>query len=210
MDKQQFFGRFTASSLLGFFVVIFLFPNWAEAQIVIAPPCDPIFNPGPECRDPVLIIPGLAASHNRERILKDHLGGTWDFTPMVNWYEPLIERLEAEGFTLGQDLFVVHYDWRQENLRSAIEYLIPAIEQAKQSTGSNKVDLVTHSMGGVVARAYLESPNLYNDDVDQLIVLGTPNEGAADAYVAWEGGFFPDRWNWAERAWMGRIERGLG
>lgn len=54
--------------------------------------------------------------------------------------------------------------------------LIEAIDAAKTATGQSKVILVTHSMGGLVSRAYLESP-LYRDDVVALYTLGTPHVG---------------------------------
>lgn len=170
---------------------------------------DPVPDYCAAAREPVLIVPGIVASHNAKRILKDQSGGTWNFTPSVNWFNPLIHRLMNEGYEEGKDLFVVHYDWRQGNIQSAIEYLMPAITRAKEESGAEKVDIIAHSMGGLVARAYLQSENLYRDDVDQFIMLGTPNEGAADAYVAWEKGDFPDRWGAGSRLWITRIERAL-
>ncbi len=40
-----------------------------------------------------------------------------------------------------------------------------------------KVILIAHSMGGLVARAYLEDNNLYQYDVKTLITLGSPHQG---------------------------------
>jgi len=50
------------------------------------------------------------------------------------------------------------------------------IAKIKKDLGVNKVILITHSMGGLVARAYIEGPN-YADDVSSLIMLGVPNKG---------------------------------
>lgn len=43
-----------------------------------------------------------------------------------------------------------------------------------------KVDVVAHSMGGLIARQYVNPPNPkdYNSDVRKLIMVGTPNHGA--------------------------------
>ena len=199
----------TFSSLL-----VLLVPLPAAAQIVIPPEDIPCFvNPDQDkCREPVLIVPGLGASYNRRLMLQDRDGGTWKFAPTVEAsFDPLVERLESEGYELGQDLFIVHYDWRQPNLESAIEYLIPAIQTAlaQNNPESGKVDIVAHSMGGLVARAYAQSDSLYNDDVGQLILLGTPSGGAAGAYVAWEGGLFPPNWGFLAKQWIGRIEVSL-
>ena len=51
------------------------------------------------------------------------------------------------------------------------------------------MDVVAHSMGGLLAREYIES-DYYDDDVDQLITVGTPHLGAPKDYVTWEAGEF--------------------
>ncbi|KKT92266.1 MAG: hypothetical protein UW94_C0020G0016 [Parcubacteria group bacterium GW2011_GWA2_45_14] len=183
----------------------------SHAEIVIGPGDPPCFvDPTqPQCRKPVLIVPGLGASYNKKLMLKDQASDNWKFAPSVDWFDSLITRLENEGYEEGKDLFIVHYDWRQPNLYSAIQYLVPAINQAKQISGGDKVDIIAHSMGGLVARAYAQSENLYNEDVDQLIFLGTPNAGAAGAYIAWEGGDFPPTWDFWTRQWIRRIEEAL-
>ncbi|MFT4312494.1 MAG: esterase/lipase family protein [Candidatus Woesearchaeota archaeon] len=49
------------------------------------------------------------------------------------------------------------------------------IEQTKQIAGAQNVTIIAHSMGGLVAREYL---TLFgHDDVDTLILIGTPNFG---------------------------------
>jgi len=44
-------------------------------------------------------------------------------------------------------------------------------------------------MGGLVAREYIQSGQ-YQNDVDQVIFLGTPHNGAPKAYLQWEAGKF--------------------
>jgi pimeloyl-ACP methyl ester carboxylesterase len=51
------------------------------------------------------------------------------------------------------------------------------IEQFKSDTGSEKINIVAHSKGGLDARVYLAN-NLFNDDVANLIMIGTPNRGS--------------------------------
>jgi pimeloyl-ACP methyl ester carboxylesterase len=63
----------------------------------------------------------------------------------------------------------------------AIE-LAEAIKQLCRFTGAEKVRLVGHSAGGLVARVYLQSalPGIeYRHDVDRLITIGTPHLGSA-------------------------------
>jgi pimeloyl-ACP methyl ester carboxylesterase len=57
-----------------------------------------------------------------------------------------------------------------EKLRQDIE----AVKKA--ANNAPKVILITHSMGGLVSRAYVEGNN-YNDDVETLITLGSPHIG---------------------------------
>ena len=52
------------------------------------------------------------------------------------------------------------------------------IEEAVRLTGNDRVILVAHSMGGLVARSYLDL--FGTDQVERLIMIGTPNHGIAD------------------------------
>ena len=66
-------------------------------------------------------------------------------------------------------------------------YLVPWIQTAKLKSGMPKVNIIAHSMGGLLSRSYIQS-DLYKDDVDKLAMVGTPNHGAAVAYYVSEGG----------------------
>lgn len=74
-----------------------------------------------------------------------------------------------------------------------VEYLHYWIEQARSEwmdwgmdPALFSVDIVAHSMGGLVARSYLQSDFYDGGEIDQLLMLGTPNHGAVDAYLARE------------------------
>ncbi|MFZ4708162.1 MAG: esterase/lipase family protein [Bacteroidales bacterium] len=47
-----------------------------------------------------------------------------------------------------------------------------AIDMIKNRTGSNKVILVCHSMGGLAAREYIRT--YYNNDIAKIVTIGTP------------------------------------
>jgi pimeloyl-ACP methyl ester carboxylesterase len=55
------------------------------------------------------------------------------------------------------------------------------VEDFKSDTGSEKINIVAHSKGGLDARVYLAN-NLLNDDVENLIMIGTPNAGSPLAF----------------------------
>ena len=130
--------------------------------------------------DPVIIIPGILGSAEKN--------GQWVIDPILHTYDDLIDTLKANGYTEGQDLFTLPYNWHLSNVITAI-LLKHKIDDVKNVCGCSKVDLVTHSMGGLVARQYVQSGQ-YTGDVDQLIFLGTPHLGSPKAYLAWEAGEF--------------------
>lgn len=92
------------------------------------------------------------------------------------------------GYELDKTLFLFPYNWRQNNVLTADELKFK-IDAVKAATGKQKVDIVAHSMGGLIARAYIQSAD-YQNDVDQLIFLATPHQGAPEDYLAWEGALF--------------------
>lgn len=190
-------------------LLLLLTPLAASAQIMIPPPTPCFVDPSqPHCIEPIVLIPGLTASFNIKTLFRDQPSDNWRFVPFGNIYKGLIEKLEDAGYEQGEKLFIAHYDWRQSNAQSAAEYLAPIIEEAKQVSGIDEIDIVAHSMGGLVAREYIQGTT-YNNDVDQLIMLGTPNEGSSDAYVAWEGGIFPNGWDPIIRWYISAIEYSL-
>jgi len=145
-------------------------------------------------RRPVILLPGLGGSMNWECFfLSDEDAcqddSKWQWLPIVgeDHYEGLIDRLYSVDYTLDNGLFnVFHYDWT-EPLESNVARLRQRISEVKQNQDSEYVDLVGHSMGGLVARAYVQS-NEYQNDVAHLVTLGSPHRGAAKAYPYWEGG----------------------
>ena len=52
------------------------------------------------------------------------------------------------------------------------------IDHVQEATGAEKVDLLVHSMGGMIARYYLDRV-MTKDNVAQLFILGTPMAGSA-------------------------------
>jgi hypothetical protein len=69
---------------------------------------------------------------------------------------------------------------QSDNLDTYSLRLNEIIDEVKLETGKEKVVIVAHSMGGLVARKYLQ---IFGDsDVDRLIMIGTPNKGI-DGFV---------------------------
>lgn len=98
----------------------------------------------------------------------------------------MYETFKLNGYTPKEKLFAFPYEWRDSNMDNA-QKLKAKIDEIKQLNNWPKVDIVAHLMGGLLAREYIES-GYYGNDVDQLIALGTPQQGAPKDYLTWEGG----------------------
>lgn len=102
----------------------------------------------------------------------------------------LPQRLDTEGVSgdpREAELFVLKFS-RAANTDGvgykALE-LAESIRQLRRFTGARKVRLVTHSAGGIVARAYLQDalPGVeYRGDVERLITVATPHLGSSVAH----------------------------
>jgi triacylglycerol esterase/lipase EstA (alpha/beta hydrolase family) len=130
--------------------------------------------------DPVILAPGIMGSWQ--------VGGKWELDPILHTYDNLWQALKNVGYEEGKTLFAFPYQWRLSNNYTAT-LLKQKIQEVKNICQCNKVDIVAHSMGGLVARAYVEGSD-YANDIDQLIFLATPQRGATKAYLMWEGGEF--------------------
>lgn len=126
-----------------------------------------------------------------------------------NFYEPIIETLETVGGfrraeagspvdSSGRYYYVYAYDWRLDNVES-VRGLSRLVEQIRTDHGDPdmKVDIIAHSMGGMIARYYLrygtvdvtednEFPINYHgaDRVRRIVILGTPNMGSVESMRA--------------------------
>lgn len=126
-----------------------------------------------------------------------------------DYYRPIIETLTRFGgyarATPGtparkneRRFYVFAYDWRQDNVTSAraLHQLIEAV-QRDYDDPALRVDLVAHSMGGLIARYYLRfgirdvldggAHSISMDGaahVRKLVLLGTPNLGSVNSLHA--------------------------
>ncbi|NTW27504.1 MAG: alpha/beta hydrolase, partial [Candidatus Moranbacteria bacterium] len=133
--------------------------------------------------DPVIIVPGIMGSWKLTN------GGELKLDPIFGTYDDLVEIFEKNGYEKGKDLFEFPYQWRDSNVNNA-KLLHDKIAEIKQEKNWPKVDLVAHSMGGLMAREYIES-SYYKNDIDQLVTMGTPHAGSPEDYLIWDGGSMP-------------------
>jgi len=100
-------------------------------------------------------------------------------------YMNLIETL-LKDFENERDIYFFSYDFRQSNRDTA--YILGKFI-SKLADKHGKVDLVCHSMGGIVVSQYVASSEYNAEEVNKIITLGTPYEGAPkliNAMVNWD------------------------
>ncbi len=107
--------------------------------------------------------------------------------------------------------FVYPNDW---DLERSAALLSQALAEFAAQHGDRPVALVTHSMGGLVARACIENPELDPGNVTRLIMIAPPTHGSLMAHASFAG----DLWeHWIARRdgsvwrrWKDSVVDGLG
>ena len=92
------------------------------------------------------------------------------------------------GYVEGQDFFLCPYDWRKDireiaygSLENTLDACISTALARNPEAG--KVNILAHSMGGLVARAYVADP-AHAARVNRLVTLGSPFLGAPKIALA--------------------------
>ena len=137
---------------------------------------------------PVVIIPGMFASWNKDAILHNMEVpfDAWTVQPAVSEYDALSKTLENKGYVKDNDYFIFAYDWRkpvEQTIQNLNTYLMNKVWSNKPY---QPVQLVGHSLGGVVARAFADKNP--PKPIKQIITAGSPHLGIVQAYKPLAGG----------------------
>lgn len=107
-----------------------------------------------------------------------------------NYTKGLIDLFTSQGYTEGTNsdanLFTFPYDWRYgvSGIISAtstnVDLLRQKIQDIMTQTGSNKVDVIAHSTGGLLVKKFAMDHPLDNH-IGKAIFVGVPNTGAPKA-----------------------------
>jgi triacylglycerol lipase len=111
-------------------------------------------------REPILFVHGWAGH-----------GSNWTY---------YAGRFLLDGWSSSQ-LDLWSYDWTKSNASIAND-LANEVAALKARTGAAKVDVVTHSMGGLSSRWYLKFLG-GTANVDDWVSIGGPNHGTNLAYI---------------------------
>ncbi len=128
----------------------------------VAPTCAPS-PPSSGAKDPVIIV-----------------GGTFVVHPVADvYYGTMATRLRNDGY--GASIWAIP-DAGLDDIADSAASLSSYVDQVRARTGSERVDVIAHSQGGLVARHFVKY--LGGDaKVDSLISLGAPHYGALSASI---------------------------
>lgn len=155
--------------------------------------------------EPVVLLPGIMGSllasirgvttllwinpalflEGKGNYLDLNADATGDADPMIEATPVSIEKIFYLKISLilrrEAQLFEFPYDWRRPIEHNA-DVLAASLERWAAGSPGRKFTLLGHSMGGIVARAYLaRHPRLAERRIKRVISLGTPYFGAAGA-----------------------------
>lgn len=112
--------------------------------------------------DPILFVHGWNSS-----------GSTWN---------TMVGRFQSAGYA-SSHLRTISYNSNQSNVQIASQ-VQAAADQLLAQTGASKVDIITHSMGGLSSRYYVKFLG-GTAHVDDWVSLAGPNHGTSTAYACW-------------------------
>lgn len=131
----------------------------------------------------VVVAPAQAAERNPVIFVHGYTGSGSNWNSMVSAFQ-------AAGYTAAE-LDAWTYNFRQSNRTTAAD-LSAEVDRVLARTGATKVDLVTHSMGGLSSRWYAKFLG-GTAKVDDWVSLGGPNHGTSTAFFCFDRSCFDMR-----------------
>jgi triacylglycerol esterase/lipase EstA (alpha/beta hydrolase family) len=148
---------------------ILITASWLPDVYVIAREIDD------DSKNPVLLIHGICGNP----------AGTWGY---------------MDNLLIEDDFNVYYFNYSFEAAQNwpvaaLAQHLSTQVNDILQETGATQIDVVAHSMGGLIVRAWMADITTlfgvqYTDQIRRLIMIGTPNHGSVWA----NAGAFPGEW----------------
>ncbi|CAN6211247.1 unnamed protein product [Urochloa humidicola] len=126
---------------------------------------------------------------------------------MVYHFHDMIDMLINCGYEKGITLFGYGYDFRQSNrIDKAMAGLRTKLETAYKASGGKKVNIISHSMGGLLVRCFMSmNHDVFKKYVNKWICIASPFQGAPGCIndslltglqfvYGFESFFFVSRW----------------
>ncbi|MCX6723171.1 MAG: hypothetical protein NT094_03880, partial [Candidatus Staskawiczbacteria bacterium] len=108
---------------------------------------------------------------------------------VFDYTDGLINEFEGQGYVENESLFTFPYDWRYgvsgkySDGKTNSDLLAQKIQAIMTQTGADKVDVIAHSMGGLITKQYVMN-NPTDNHIGKAIFVGVPNTGAPKAVKA--------------------------
>ena len=134
----------------------------------------------PAQKRPIVLVHGLNRSGRMWAVSDDGHGN------LISGTRSMVEFLRTNGYP---NLYLNTFrDTRNKSLSENAKLLKIWIRTAKKHFNARNVDIITHSMGGLIARAYIQEmdsndgkksqPVRYEGDVANLIMIAAPHLGS--------------------------------
>ncbi len=146
----------------------------------------------------------------------------WTDTPPEKNLVVLIHGLQSDSGRIGGILEDIRqrgypcatFDYPNDQpIEESVRLLAEQLATVAEQHAERKLTLLTHSMGGLVARAVVENEELDPGNVERLIMVAPPNHGSLLAHLAfgfdfWE--YLGDRDKKVAERFFAALEDGLG
>ena len=131
----------------------------------------------------VLVCLSLVPQPSRAATLHDPILFVHGWNSSGSIWSTMIGRFSADGYHADR-LHSWSYDTSQSNKTTAAQ-LATKVDEIRAATGAAKVDVISHSMGGLSSRWFVKF--LGGDaEVDEWVSLGGPNHGTDTANFCWQ------------------------
>ena len=135
---------------------------------------------------PIIFLPGFGGSWSYKGLVENQptTSADWSLLPFADsYYNPLIQTLKNAGV----NPYIFAYDYRKSITDTAV-VLNSYIDTVQTANPGQKVNIITHSMGSLVARQCFEKVSGCAAKIDKIITAGGPHQGTLAAYPLWEAG----------------------
>jgi triacylglycerol lipase len=126
----------------------------------------------------LLLLPSTVAPPAATALVHDPILFVHGWNSSSSTWTTMIGRFQADGWA-SNELYNWQYDYKQSNATTASQ-ISTKVNEILAATGATKVDIISHSMGGLSSRYYAK--NLGGSaKIDEWVSLGGPNHGTDTA-----------------------------
>ena len=126
----------------------------------------------------MLVLPSTVSTPAAKALVHDPILFVHGWNSNSSTWTTMIGRFQADGWA-SNELYNWQYNYSQSNATTA-QQISTKVNEILAATGATKVDIISHSMGGLSSRYYAK--NLGGSaKIDEWVSLGGPNHGTDTA-----------------------------